>query len=355
MRQGNIKGLTADAAKIAEKLRKADTSLAALLKKYHVGRPTLMKVVLSQMSEAEWQQVSQRLRTGRTYKVMKAAARIARRLRKTDVTLEKLMKQYHCSYGVMTKAIRSQMSDEEWSEIRKKNLAQGGVKTRFQKGMVTWNKGLHYNPGGRSVETRFQKDHLPHNGKKLGTITIRRDKSGQYRMIALPGPTAIRHRWVYYAQYIWEQEHGPVPEGYLVVHEDGNRLNDDPGNLVLIDRGEHLALMKKNNPGWKKKAIKSYKKTVRIRHRRKAREAKKAAKIQEYELKLQRKARRLAEKEALEKSRAEAEFAKLYGPVSTWWQCAECGLDFEGEFPWKCPKCQGLRFVKITQHKKEVI
>lgn len=355
MREGNIKGLTADAAKVANQLRETDTSFGALLKKYHVGRPTLIKVLLSQFSETEWQQVSQRLRAGRTYKVMKAASRIARRLRETDVTLRKLMKQYRCNYSPMMKAIRSQMSEEEWLEIRRKNLARGGVKTRFQKGIVTWNKGLHYNPGGRSVETRFRKDHLPHNGKKLGTITIRKDRSGPVRMIALPGPTAIRHRWVPYVQYIWEQEHGPVPKGYLVVHEDGNRLNDDPGNLVLLDRREHLALMKKNNPGWKKKAIKSYKKTVRIKHRRKAWEAKEAAKMREYELTLQRKARLRAEKEALEKSRAETEFTKLYGPVSTWWQCAECGFDFEGELPWKCPKCQGLRFVKITQHSKEAI
>lgn len=286
-------------------------------------------------------------------KVMADAVEIARRLRKTNVTQKKLMKKYHCTYSTIMRAVLSQIPQQEWEQIRKKKLAQGGVENRFKKEHIPWNKGLkglHFSPA-----TQFKKGRIPSNGKPLGTVTIVKNKDGRMRKIATLGPTPYRHIWVPYARWIWEQQHGPVPEGYLIVHEDGNRLNDDPNNLVLVDCRGNLALIRKNNPGWKKKAIRSYKKTVRIRRIRKAKAAKEVAKIREHELKLQQRARQLAEVEAIEKRKAEAEFTKLHGPVSMWWECAECGYIFEGELPWKCPKCQGLRFVKIKQHKKEAI
>jgi hypothetical protein len=40
------------------------------------------------------------------------------------------------------------------------------------------------------------------------------------------------------AKFTWEQMHGPVPPGKRVVHADGNTLNDNPDNLVLMSPGE---------------------------------------------------------------------------------------------------------------------
>ena len=45
----------------------------------------------------------------------------------------------------------------------------------------------------------------------------------------------LAHRW------IWEQAHGPIPAGYDVHHRDHNPLNNDLGNLELIERGRHKA------------------------------------------------------------------------------------------------------------------
>lgn len=288
---------------------------------------------------------------GNTKKVMADAKKIARRLRETDATFTGLQKKYHCSYPIMMRAVLSQMSKREWKEIRRKKLTLGGVKTRFQKGMVSWNKGSHYNPGGRSVETRFKKGHLPVNYKSLETISIRNDNGKQLRWIKIKDSGQCQDRSVPYARHIWEKENGPIPKGRLVVHEDGNSLNDEPNNLVLVDRRGNLALMKKNRPKWKKKAIKSYKKTVRIRHKRKAREAKETAKIREHEMELQRKARRQAERDARAKAMVESGIKELQGPVIVRWECIGCGADFTGKPPWKCPKCEGLRFSKITQRK----
>lgn len=41
---------------------------------------------------------------------------------------------------------------------------------------------------------------------------------------------------------VWESIHGPVPDGYHVHHKDGNRANNQPDNLELLEGSEHLSL-----------------------------------------------------------------------------------------------------------------
>jgi len=332
MRKGNIKGLIADAAKVAEKLRETETSFGALLKKYHVHHTVLKRVILSQI---EWQQISQRLREGRTYKVMKAAPRIARRLRKTDVTLRKLMKQYRCGYGTMMKAIRSQMSDEEWSEIRRKNLARGGVKNRFKKGHIPWTKGrkgLHFSPA-----TEFKPGHMRGQAARLwrpvGTITIHHDKlpkrqryrkrrrmDGSLRMgkprrwIKVADEGRPQDRWIPYARYLWEKEHGPVPKGRFVVHTDGNQMLDKPGNLMLANCRENLIRNQLLNPEMRKRA------------------------------------HALACKNRKKNTRQRKQLEAFYGPQIVVWECGGCGAEYQQqEQPQKCVKCNGFAFEKLKR------
>jgi len=308
---------------------------------------------------------------GNADKVMADAKKIARRLRETNATFTGLQKEYHCSYPAMMRAVLSQMSQEEWEQIRRKKLAQGGVETRFQKGQASWNKGMHYNPGGRSVETRFQKGHLPANYKPLKTISIRNDNGKQFRWIKIKDSGLPQDRSVPYARRIWEKENGPIPPGHLIVHGDGNTLNDSPDNLVLVDRAGHLLHQMESNPSmlkkcrrnagqaakkrhilYRKQKAKTAKETIKIREqelklqqRAKAKAVKEAAKIRKHEQVLQRKARRQAERDARAKAMVESCI------VVARWECISCGFDFTGEPPWKCPKCEGLRFSKITQRK----
>lgn len=41
---------------------------------------------------------------------------------------------------------------------------------------------------------------------------------------------------------VWEHHNGSVPPGLHVHHVDGNRSNNDPRNLVLLHRSDHLSL-----------------------------------------------------------------------------------------------------------------
>lgn len=40
-------------------------------------------------------------------------------------------------------------------------------------------------------------------------------------------------------RYIWEKHNGPIPEGYDVHHIDGNKLNNDISNLIMLTPSEH--------------------------------------------------------------------------------------------------------------------
>ncbi len=70
------------------------------------------------------------------------------------------------------------------------------------------------------------KHHLPE-----GSIT----RKGYHR-IQRNGRIVMAHRWV------WEQANGPVPDGHDIHHIDGDKLNNDLGNLALVDRVTHKRL-----------------------------------------------------------------------------------------------------------------
>lgn len=40
-------------------------------------------------------------------------------------------------------------------------------------------------------------------------------------------------------QLVWEHHHGPIPDGYVIHHRDGNKANSDPSNLECIPNPDH--------------------------------------------------------------------------------------------------------------------
>ncbi|WP_375191828.1 HNH endonuclease signature motif containing protein [Marinobacter sp.] len=107
----------------------------------------------------------------------------------------------------------------------------------FKPGLKPWNKGKPFNPGGRSAETRFKKGHNPHNWCPIGHERVSKDGILE-RKVTDTGVT--KADFVPVHVLVWEAEHGPVPEGHIVIFKDGDRRNFDPSNLECISRAENM-------------------------------------------------------------------------------------------------------------------
>lgn len=154
------------------------------------------------------------------------------------------------------------------SEIRNAFLDRFGIElSRTKIGNIKVRLGLRQNTHGG----RFEKGHAPHNkGKKqadyLDDAAIERTKATLFCKGNLPANTlpvgveriskegyievhiAQRKRnkpndqWVPKHRLMWEQEHGPIPDGHVVIFVDGNKRNFALDNLACISRGEMLRL-----------------------------------------------------------------------------------------------------------------
>ena len=122
---------------------------------------------------------------------------------------------------------------------------QVGAASRFTPGMAAWNKGTHYNPGGRSVETRFKRGELNgaarHNYRPIGSLRITKDGILE-RKVTDDHPVPAR-RWVSVARLLWIAAHGPVPDGHVIAFRRGMHTTVEAeitlDRLECITRAEH--------------------------------------------------------------------------------------------------------------------
>lgn len=122
-----------------------------------------------------------------------------------------------------------------------------GVSHRFFKGQASWNKGLHYSPGGRSVETRFKKGNMSgaaqHNYLPIGTLRVNTDGYLERKTTDDPSLAPAR-RWIPIHRLVWIAAYGQVPSGYIVVFKPGLRsavLDEITLDKVeLISRAENM-------------------------------------------------------------------------------------------------------------------
>lgn len=106
----------------------------------------------------------------------------------------------------------------------------------FAPGQAPHNKGkaMPFHPN--SARTQFQPGNLPHNTKYLGHERVGPDGYVQISVAETNPHTGYERRYVLKHRYLWEQQHGPVPEGHMLKCLDGNRLNTDPSNWMLLSR-----------------------------------------------------------------------------------------------------------------------
>lgn len=120
-----------------------------------------------------------------------------------------------------------------------------GRRTQFKKGVEPWNKGTHYQAGGRSAETQFKagtrNGRAAINWMPIGSERVRSDG---YLERKLTDTGVTRRDFVCIHHIIWREAGREIPPGHALVFKDGNKRNFALDNLELVSRAE---LMRRNS------------------------------------------------------------------------------------------------------------
>ena len=136
-------------------------------------------------------------------------------------------------------------------DIHGAHLKNAGVGSRFQKNHATWNKGKTGYTGNHpnTKRTQFKAGRSPQearNYQPIGSLRIGSDGILQ-RKISDDQDINPARRWRSVHRIVWEEVHGPMPRGYIVVFKPGMDTTDP--QLITIDRVELInraELMRRN-------------------------------------------------------------------------------------------------------------
>lgn len=115
-----------------------------------------------------------------------------------------------------------------------------GRQTRFKPGQAAWNKGTHYQPGGRCKETQFKPGQKPHTWNPIGHERV---SDGGYLQRKMTDTGITRRDYVNVHWLIWQAAGREIPPGYALVFKDGDKTHLALDNLELITRAD---LMRRN-------------------------------------------------------------------------------------------------------------
>ena len=82
----------------------------------------------------------------------------------------------------------------------------------------------------------------------LGSVRLRIHRGHKVAFIKMTHLGPLRKRWKRLSRVEAEKHFGPLPEGAIVTHKDGDPLNVAPDNLAVIQRIEPLKQTLAENP-----------------------------------------------------------------------------------------------------------
>lgn len=125
-------------------------------------------------------------------------------------------------------------------------------KSQFPRGIVPWNKGVSFDSGGRSHETRFKPGGKPHTTLPVGSYRLITCHQTGRKVLEQKFREALGNsikRWAPVSRLVWEAAHGAVPQGHIVVFKPGMFTNVleyiTLDKLECISRAEHA---RRNHP-----------------------------------------------------------------------------------------------------------
>jgi hypothetical protein len=131
---------------------------------------------------------------------------------------------------------RKDVSAAQIRSLHKNEGWKTGRTGRFETGSVPANKGkpAPYHPN--SARTRFKKGQLPHNTKYAGHERVATHGYIEISVDETNPNTGFERRYVLKHRWLFEQKHGPIPEGMVLKCTGDNHLNTDPSNWELVPR-----------------------------------------------------------------------------------------------------------------------
>ena len=158
------------------------------------------------------------------------------------------------SWGVSSKEMAERCNEKfgtNWTptgmkQFRQRHGIKSGVTGWYQKGHPPGTKGktleeiCKYDPEklARVRSGQFKKNHIPHNHVPVGTVTVVRGD----KLIKVRETGEQWERWRYLSRVVWEEHNGPIPEGMCISFKDGDNMNCDISNLMMITKSESAAM-----------------------------------------------------------------------------------------------------------------
>lgn len=149
------------------------------------------------------------------------------------------------NYGKYSKELAAMFNQQFNTDItaneikyfRRNHKLNSGLTGRFEKGNIPVNKGTKGLM--KANKTSFKKGNIPSNHKEVGYERINVDGYIEVK-VKEPNIFKLKHRVIY------EQHYGEIPKGYKVIFADGNKLNVDLNNLILVSNSEELIMNRHN-------------------------------------------------------------------------------------------------------------
>jgi hypothetical protein len=156
---------------------------------------------------------------------------------------------YSCK--VLTKLFNAHFNLTLSAATIKSSLTRFNIKSgrtgRFEKGQTSFNKGKKWDEfmspeaQANSRRTCFSKDrsinNANHNEVPVGTEQVNAEGYIEVK-VDYDTKNKARRFWKYKHHMVWEAVNGPIPEGMNIIFADGNKLNCDIDNLIMVSNSE---------------------------------------------------------------------------------------------------------------------
>ena len=148
------------------------------------------------------------------------------------------------------------------SAVHNRGIVSGRT-GRFEKSFRPHNKGIKgWQAGGRSAETRFKPGRRPHTWVPVGSERVVKGGILQRKISDTGYPP---RDWKSVHGLLWEEHHGPIPKGHLVIFRNGDINDIRIENLELVSRPEN---MRRNSIQRLPEALKDVCRTLGVLNRR---------------------------------------------------------------------------------------